>query len=585
MLFRRETETAALNRIRGEMQTFEQNDAPVSIQTPQTYRVLLVSRNELVTFSLENFFKNTHIILTSASQRAGGIAALERDKFDAVITDICEGLDEGLRLRQDIRQTNAKLPILFLTPLFSWSDVRLLNQIAEDPYSYSIPENADRKFILARLHQVIAAYEAENSLSLMKNQIAQNWSLANQLQQAMLPPWVYFCPNYEFSCLYRPFTKVSGDLFEWLPLDEDRALFVFGDVSGHGTHSALAMTAIQSFLKQVIMLDKDRAAHPSRIAEDINYFFCNHLHSIVYMSTMVAFIDFRKNILRYQNSGYLDILCIDSLTGEVLDINPEKKGSLPLGLVKDTVYTDADDVEYHFQDSAVFLFCSDGLQDLSRDKEGRHGMDMEMCKRLASILTRDAQKEDKSIALPFRCVHSLEQFGYAHHQDDLSMVLIRKPQLNEHEYIFSCRVPADKRAADEICQQASQFVSNFYHDEALSVSTDLLLEEYLVNVIMHGLNEYEKINEYIAIELCAYEQELKLIIWDHGKEWNGLFMTPEKADRSMDQLNETLSISGRGIPIISKIASQISRQRYCGLNETIFIIPRPGTGEKEKAEA
>ena len=31
--------------------------------------------------------------------------------------------------------------------------------------------------------------------------------------------------------------------------------------------------------------------------------------------------------------------------------------------------------------------------------------------------------------------------------------------------------------------------------------------------------------------------------------------------------------SGRGLPIIGKIASQISRERYSGLNESIFMIP------------
>ena len=157
------------------------------------------------------------------------------------------------------------------------------------------------------------------------------------------------------------------------------------------------------------------------------------------------------------------------------------------------------------------------------------------------------------------------------------MVMIRKPRLTGREYIFSCRVPADSKAADEICRKASEFVLRYYGDEAFSVSTELLLEEYLVNVIMHGLNEYERLNGYIAVELCAYENELKLIVWDQGKEWEGLWLTPGHAEESMERLNQDLAGSGRGIPIISKIASRIARQRLCGLNETMFIIPRsPG---------
>ena len=285
------------------MLTTEQNDVATVMAVSKNYRVLLVSCNELVTFSLENFFTDSDITVITVFRKADGIKRLKQDKFDAVITDICQDLDEGLSLRREIRELDPNIPILFLTPLFYWSDVRLLDQIVEDPHSYYIPENADRKFMLAKLTQVIGAYQAENSLNLLKAKIARNWFLASLLQQTMLPPWVYFCEKYEFSCLYRPFTRVSGDLFEWLPLDEGRALFIFGDVSGHGTHSALAMTAIQSFLTQVVMLNKERATQPALMASDINNFFCQHLHNIVYMSTLIAYIDFNENYIRYQNSG------------------------------------------------------------------------------------------------------------------------------------------------------------------------------------------------------------------------------------------------------------------------------------------
>ena len=550
------------------------NNTARMIPNPQNYRILLLSDNEMVRFSLENFFTNSNVHILIAQNKDEANDLMRHEKLDAVIYDIGSDPDAGLRIRRMIRDRDAKLPILFITPLFYWSDSRLIDQIVEDPHSYYIPENVDRKFMIAKLRQVIGASQAEQNLQQLMSKITRNWFLASLLQQAMLPPWVYFSNSYEFSCFYKPFSRVSGDLFEWLPLDEDRALFIFGDVSGHGTHSALAMSAIQSFMTQSIMLDKERATRPCLIASDINEFFCQHLHNIVYMSALIAYIDFKNNYIRYQNAGYMDVICVNAETGLVENINPENKGSMPLGMVKNTAYTNSDNVEYHFSDSSVFLFCSDGLMDLSKDKDGEKYMDMKMATKLASILVKDTQKEEKSISLPFRYYHSLEQFGYIHPQDDLSLVLIRKPRLAEREYVFSCRVPADKSAVDQICQKASKFVSKHYDDEEMSVNAELLLEEYLVNVILHGLNEYEKLNEYIALKLCAGERDLKIIIWDHGKEWNGLFMQPDQAERSLDDLNKSFSPTGRGVPIISRIASQVSRQRYCGLNESIFLIPR-----------
>lgn len=550
-----------------------QNDLAPFVNDRRVYRVLLFSSSELVCFSLEKYLADSGFLLTTVARREEVVERLEKENFSAAIFNIDSDHEEGFRLRQELREGGHRLPILFMTPLLQWARARLLDRIVEDPHSYYIPENVDREFILGRLRQVIHACEAESELNQLKSKIDRNWFLASLLQQAMLPPWVYFSRSYEFSCFYKPFAKVSGDLFEWLPLDEDRALFIFGDISGHGTHSALAMAAVQSFLKQVVLFDKERATRPNLIASDINEFFCQHLHNIVYMSTLIAYIDFRRNFLRYQNAGYMDIICVDAETGRTACINPENRGSIPLGMVRNVTYTDEENVEYHFSDSSVFLFCSDGLMDLAKDSAGEDHMDMDMAMKLAGMLIRDTGKEERSVALPCRYCHALEQFGYLHPQDDLSLILIRKPRLTEREHTFSCRVPADKIAVDRICEQVSEFVARFYRDEEISVNAELLLAEYLVNVILHGLNEYEKLNEYIAVKICAYENELKLIVWDHGKEWDGLFMSQEKAKQSLDELNENMIAAGRGIPIISMIASQISRQRYCGLNESIFIIP------------
>ena len=537
------------------------------------FRVLLFCRDRLIRFTLENYFTDSSVLLTTVSEPEEGLAMLKKEKFDAVLVELCSDPDHGFRFRKLTRKYHTWMPFLFITPLPYWSDAKLLNRIVEDTHSFYIPENADKKFLTSKIAQVINASHAVSSLSQLQAKISRNLFLASQLQQALMPPWVYFGDNYEFSCYYQPYSSVSGDLFEWLPLDDDRVLFIFGDVCGHGTHSALAMTAIQSFLKQLTTQDKERSTRPCMLANDINDYFCSHIQNIVYMSTLIVYMDFRRNFLRYLNAGYMDVIAVDAESGEVLDINPEKRGCLPLGMVKGTEYSDKDNVEYTFSDSTVFLFHSDGLMDLSKDPAGDDYLDLNVCAKLAALLASDEREEDKSIALPFRICHSLKQFGYVYPQDDLSMVLIRKPQHREKEYIFACRVPTNKQAVDEICEKASGFVCEIYRNEELAVRTELLLEEYLVNVIQHGLSEYQKYNEYIAIKLCAFEKELKVIVWDRGREWNNLSLRRETADQTLQKLNEDRAASGRGLPIISKIATQVGRQRYNGLNESIFIIP------------
>ena len=542
----------------------------------RAFHILLVSYQYLICLTIQNYFKNSNVIVRAAGSVSKALELFRKNKFDAVLAELRSDSDGGIELHRRLRELNRTMPILFMTSLAHWSDARLLDQVVEDPHSFYIPENAGHKFLAAKLKQVIQAYRSRDSLTGLKRKFKRNWVLASLLQRAMLPPWVYFSDHYEFSCFYRPLTRVSGDLFEWLPLDDDRALFIFGDVSGHGPHSALAMTAVQSFLKQMIAMDREKARRPDLIAAEINDFFHRHLHNIVYMAALIAHIDFRHNRICYQNAGYIDLLCIDAATGTPVTINPEKKGSLPLGMMKNTVYSSADNVEYEFTDTSVFLACSDGLMDLAKDEKGESNMDMSVYTQLAAILVKAAQREDKSLAIPFRCYHALEQFGYLHPQDDLAMVLIRKPLHLEREYIFTCRVPADKKAVDQVSQKASDFIMRHYRNEKLSVNVELLLAEHLGNVVRHGLNEYEKLHEYMAVKLYADERELKLIVWDRGREWRLPPQPRHSADRTLDRLNRQFAPSGRGLPIIAKIASDMCRLRYSGLNESIFILPVPG---------
>ena len=115
----------------------------------RTFRILLVSRNELIRFSPDNFFEDSEFALTGVDCREEAVPLLPAENFDAVIANIDSNPQEGFLLRAEIRRTYDKLPILFMTPLFNWSGSRLLDQIVDDPHSYCIPENADREFMTA----------------------------------------------------------------------------------------------------------------------------------------------------------------------------------------------------------------------------------------------------------------------------------------------------------------------------------------------------------------------------------------------------------------------------------------------------
>ncbi len=562
------------------------------LQSKLPCQLFLYGQNAQYVSSLKNHLEGMKIELMVGEmmiQTMTASAETEADRLEQVMTNCIHAIvfelstdsAEGLRFRSSLREADDKktLPILFIMSDKYWSDPELLGKVFEDPYSFVVPVNVDFKTLFVRLEHCIN-FEILNKC---KEQFDRNKRISHHLQQTMLPPWVHLGNSYEFSTFYLPHNDISGDLVEWFPLDEHRVLFIFGDVSGHETHSALAMSAVHSFLSHLIELDKENARRPCLIANEIQAYFRRHFGGIVYLGALIAYFDFQSNYLCFLNAGYENLLCVDSLTGKVDLLNPENRGNLAMGYQEGTVYTEDDSVEYWFSDYSVFMFFSDGLTDLSQDQDGITYMDKELLCRLLSGLVMETQDEEKSIAIPFKCYHLLQQHGYLYPQDDLTMGILRKSPHLKKEFTFTCRVPADKQAVDDICKKCSAFVSEYYRDERLSVNTELLLEEYLVNVIIHGLEEYEKLYDFIAIKLHAYDDRLLLVIWDRGKEWNGELMQKDTAEDTLDRANSNLSESGRGLPIISKIASKESRRRFSGLNETVFIIPK-NTGTEDDVQ-
>ena len=73
---------------------------------------------------------------------------------------------------------------------------------------------------------------------------------AMKIQQTLLPTQIPFEDRISLCALYRPSSKVGGDLFDIFKLDKDRIGLYIADTSGHGIASAL----LTMFLKHSIVL-------------------------------------------------------------------------------------------------------------------------------------------------------------------------------------------------------------------------------------------------------------------------------------------------------------------------------------------
>ncbi len=545
-------------------------------------KILIVDDETLILFTMRVKFQNAGFNVTIASSPNEAMKEFAKESFDVVLSDINMSPINGFAFRRLIREQNKELPIIFLTGVQNDMGNNLLSKIMEDLHSYYVPKASADTYLAFKVQQVIQNYTSMKKVKELETRMKRNLELASIVQFSMLPPWVRFEKNYEFSCFYKPFGTVSGDLFDWIQIDEYRCLGIFGDVSGHDTAAALGMTAVQSFVGQIIAAyGKNNVCKPHQIAQELDDFIISHIAPAVYMCGIVIYFDFENNTICYHNAGHKDIIGYDTAKNEFLDINPENKGSMAMGMSKGIKHLEEENVTYHFTDDTLFLIASDGLGDLSRDEAGKDYLDAnpKEFNQLIEILAHQGVEEDNTISMPYRCYESLEWMGYTHPQDDCLMFMLRKPRLVDRERIFVCRLSPNNVAVDNVGMKASDFVLEQCGDDILSEKVELLVEEHMNNIVEHGLNECRRDNEYIVLKIAVIENGLKVTIWDRGKHWSENTATPtSNPDMLLEQVNEQQSGSGRGLLIISKIASEISRHHYSGLNETVFIVKNDTEG-------
>ena len=114
-------------------------------------RVLCIDDDRRLYELLASFLAPNGVTLVHATDGAQGLAALERDVFDAVLLDVMMPGMDGLQVCQRIRQTK-QVPIIMLTARGDEADRVVGLELGADDY---VPKPFSPRELLARLRAVL----------------------------------------------------------------------------------------------------------------------------------------------------------------------------------------------------------------------------------------------------------------------------------------------------------------------------------------------------------------------------------------------------------------------------------------------
>lgn len=541
-------------------------------------RILLVDNERLARFTISALLKTSRFEVTAVESSEKGIAELKARPYDLVLSDVMMDTMDGFAFREAVRGFNARIPIIFLTALVHSPTNQLQERIAADAHSSYVPKNARRDVLLARIRQAVSGYRAEREAAELKAALRADLEVAAHVQSALLPPPVALGPKLFYSALSCPHDIVTGDFCHWKKLTDEAGVLVFGDISGHGTSAALAMAAVVSHLKGLAASEGVRQRRPHLICRDLDRFIRQNLRDVCYLAGTVLFADFGAKKVRYLNAGGPEPLCFARSDASRIELNPGRRGGLPMGLMDGATYDETDVVEASFPSDALFCLHSDGYSDLSTDAAGEERLPPEMLSDIIAELVRGASGTLDLVSLPYRLNALLRDMGYVHAHDDRHFLVAGRSMAGGVRFLRA--VPMDDPAEiDRAVEDAARWAAARKCPEAVVARLELLLDEHLANVRGHALTEARRRSEVVALEIRPAAGDLEVCAWDRGARWEGdLSEVAPHPDLALDAQNAAFAARGRGFAILRKVARSIAYERFEGLNKYTFLLEAKAEG-------
>lgn len=229
-------------------------------------------------------------------------------------------------------------------------------------------------------------------------------SIAETLQHSLLPEALPEIGGLVASARYIPSASgidVGGDWYDLVVTDDQRALLIVGDVSGHGLRVATTMASMRYAALAYVAEDH----HPATVLAKLSDFVSAQDHGY-FATVLCALIDVKTHRVSLASAGHIAPLLIDGDDGHFVDI----RVGVPIGVAREEPY---EEVTVSVLPKSTLLAFTDGLVE-------RRGEVLDVgLERLRTAATADRLTLEDLVA------KIADDLPSEDHQDDVAILGIR----------------------------------------------------------------------------------------------------------------------------------------------------------------
>lgn len=269
----------------------------------------------------------------------------------------------------------------------------------------------DEHFIEAlSIHAAIAIenarlYEQEQKKIAMEKEMLA----AAEVQRSLFPTFTPEIPDYLIFATNIPAQDVSGDLYDFIMLDNDNLFFTLGDVSGKGLPAAILMANLQSVMRDLPFQNPS----PMHCAGRVNKMINRSSGADKFITLFMGHLDPVAHALTFTNAGHDFPYFFRN--NKVID-RLESTG-IPIGMLPDFPFTER---IVQFNPGDTLLVYSDGLIDAS-DSSGNEFSEL----RLANLAANNVELSPEDL-VNLISKELLSFIGKTPQFDDMTLMVIKR---------------------------------------------------------------------------------------------------------------------------------------------------------------
>jgi sigma-B regulation protein RsbU (phosphoserine phosphatase) len=247
-------------------------------------------------------------------------------------------------------------------------------------------------------------------------QLRKELAMAREIQQSFLPTDFSPLPGggYELFATVYPAREVSGDLYDFFPLDDGRLAFFVGDVSGKGMSAALFMVAVHALIRHLTL----SSSGPAESLAQLNTTLSRDNQTEMFVTLLHGIYDPKSGATWLASAGHPRPL-LHRRDGSIAEV-PMTTGRL-LGVGEG----DLELVDAHIElaQGDTLVLYTDGITEAPAQGEGAmFGRD-----RLAQVLMLSRTQKMSLETSAERVRQAVELYlGSSTLYDDLTLLLLRR---------------------------------------------------------------------------------------------------------------------------------------------------------------